>query len=118
VRDKALQQTLIELAQTPGGGGAGNALVAQVSWRPDGKQLAVYHVFNSTRITGYDRILTLYDCATGKSLGNFPPPNHTEPNQSDYTSSRLYWAPHGSRLLLMDAQTSTLRIWGAGLLPG
>ncbi|HEY7021954.1 MAG TPA: hypothetical protein VH349_12620 [Ktedonobacterales bacterium] len=117
VRDKALQQTLVELAQTPGGGGAGNALVAQVSWRPDGKQLAAYHVFNSTRITGYDRILTLYDCVTGKSLGDFPPPNHTEPNQSDYTSSRLYWSPDGSRLLLMDAQTSTLRIWGSGLLP-
>ena len=77
VRDKALQQTLIELAQTPGGGGAGNALVAQVSWRPDGKVLAAYHVFNSDRITGYDRILTLYDCVTGKSLGDFPPPNHT-----------------------------------------
>ena len=117
VRDKALQQTLIELAQTPGGGGAGNALVAQVSWRPDGKVLAAYHVFNSDRITGYDRILTLYDCVTGKSLGDFPPPNHTEPNQSDYTSSRFYWSPNGSRLLLMDAQTSTLRTWGAGLLP-
>jgi WD40 repeat protein len=117
VRDKALQQALIELAQTPGGGGAGNALVAQVSWRPDGKALAVYHVFNSDRITGYDRILTLYDCVTGKSLGDFPPPTHARPNQSDYVSSRLYWAPNGSRLLLMDAQTSTLRIWGADLLP-
>ena len=115
VRDQALQRALIQLAQTPGG--AGNALVAQVSWRPDGKQLAVYHVFNSTRVTGYDRILTLYDCVTGKSLGDFPPPNHTDPNQSDYTSSRLYWSPNGARLLLMDAQTSTLRIWGAGLLP-
>jgi hypothetical protein len=117
VRDKALQQALVELARATGGGGAGNALVAQVSWRPDGKVLAVYHVFNSTRITGYDRILTLYNCMTGKSLGDFPPPNHTEPNQGDYTSSRLYWAPNGSRLLLMDAQTSTLRIWGAGLPP-
>jgi hypothetical protein len=117
VRDKALQQTLIELAQTPGGGGAGNALVTQVSWRPDGKLLAAYHVFNSTRITGYDRILTLYDCVTGKALGDFPPPTHARPNQSDYVSSRLYWSPNGSRLLLMDAQTSTLRIWGSGLLP-
>ena len=117
VRDKALQQTLIELAQTPGGGGAGNALVAQVSWRPDGKVLAAYHVFNSTRITGYDRILTLYDCVTGKALGDFPPPTHARPNQSDYVSSRLYWSPNSSRLLLMDAQTNTLRIWGAGLLP-
>ncbi|HEY7021629.1 MAG TPA: hypothetical protein VH349_10975 [Ktedonobacterales bacterium] len=117
VRDKALQQTLIELAQTPGGGGAGNALVAQVSWRPDGKILATYHVFNSTRITGYDRMLTLYDCATGKALGDFPPPTHARPNQSDYVSSRLYWAPNGARLLLMDAQTSTLRIWGSDLLP-
>ncbi|HEY7093483.1 MAG TPA: hypothetical protein VH393_09905 [Ktedonobacterales bacterium] len=117
VRDKALQQTLIELAQTPGGGGAGNALVAQVSWRPDGKVLAAYHVFNSTRITGYDRILTLYDCGTGKALGDFPPPTHARPNQSDYVSSRLYWSPNGSRLLLMDAQTSALRIWGSDLLP-
>jgi hypothetical protein len=117
VRDKALQQALIEMAQTQGGGSVGTPLVAQVSWRPDGKQLAVYHVFNITRITGYDRILTLYDCATGKSLGDFPPPNHTGPNQSDYTSSRLYWSPNGSQLLLMDAQTSTLRIWGVGLLP-
>jgi len=117
VRDKALQQALSQLAQTPGGGGAGNALVAQVSWRPDGKHLAVYHVFNSTSVTGYDRILTLYDCVTGKSLGDFAPPTHTKPNQSDYTSSRLYWSPNGARLLLMDAQTSTLRIWGSGLLP-
>jgi hypothetical protein len=117
VRDKALQQALTQLAQTPGGGGAGNALVAQVSWRPDGKQLAVYHVFNSTNVTGYDRILTLYDCVTGKALDDFPPPTHTKPNQSDYTSSRLYWAPNGGRLLLMDAQTSVLRIWGSGLLP-
>ena len=117
VRDKALQVALTQLAQTPGGGGAGNPLVAQVSWRPDGKQLAVYHVFNVTRVTGYDRILTLYDCVTGKSLGDFPPPTHARANQSDYASSRLYWSPNGARLLLMDAQTSTLRIWGSGLLP-
>jgi hypothetical protein len=117
VRDKALQQALIQLAQTPRSGGFGDANVAEVSWRPDGKVLAVYHVFNSDRITGYDRILTLYDCVTGKSLGDFPPAAHTRPNQNDYPSSRLYWAPNGSRLLLMDAQTSTLRIWGSGLLP-
>jgi hypothetical protein len=45
------------------------------------------------------------------------PPTHTGPNQSDYRSSRLYWAPNGAHLLLMDAQTSALRIWGSGLLP-
>jgi hypothetical protein len=117
VRDKALQQALTQLAQNPRSGGPGDANVAQVSWRPDGKVLAAYHAFNSERITGYDRILTLYDCVTGKSLGDFPPPAHTGPNQNDYPSSRLYWSPNGSRLLLMDAQTSALRIWGEGALP-
>jgi hypothetical protein len=117
VRDKALQQALTQLAQHPRSGGAGDANVSEVSWRPDGKTLAVYHLYESTRITGYDRILTLYDCVTGKSLGDFPPPAHTRPNQSDYPSSRLYWSPNGARLLLMDAQTSALRIWSAGILP-
>jgi hypothetical protein len=119
VRDKALQQVLIQLAQKPSSGGAGEANVVRVSWRPDGKELAVYHSFTSTsaQSAGYDRILTLYDCATGKPLGDLTPPTHTGPNQSDYRSSRLYWAPNGARLLLMDAQTSALRIWGAGLLP-
>jgi hypothetical protein len=117
IRDKALQQTLIQLAQTPGGGGFGNTLLARVSWRPDGKILAAYHVYTGVQVTGYDRILTLYDCATGKSLGDLPPPKHTGQGQDDYESSRLYWAPNGTRLLLMDAQTTTLRIWGADLLP-
>jgi WD40 repeat protein len=117
VRDKALQQALTQLAQNPRSGGAGDANVAEVSWRPDGKTLAVYHQYVSTRITGYDRILTLYDCVTGKSLGDLPPPAHTRPNQNDYPSSRLYWMPKGTSLLLMDAQTNTLRIWDAGILP-
>jgi hypothetical protein len=117
MRDKGLQQTLIQLGQTSGGGGGGNAIITRVSWRPDGKVLAAYHAYTSARITGYDRVLTLYDCATGNSLGDLVPPTHTRPDQEDYQSSRLYWTRDGARLLLMDAQTSTLRIWGADLLP-
>jgi hypothetical protein len=117
VRDAALERALNNLGNTVGGSGSTDTTFAQVSWRPDGKALAVYHAFSSTDIAGYDRILTLYDCATGKPLGDLTPPNHTAANQNDYQSSRMYWTRDGARLLLMDAQTSTLRIWGAGLLP-
>jgi hypothetical protein len=116
-RDKALQQALIQLEQRPSSGGVGDANVAQVSWRPDGKTLAVYHAFTSAQVSGYDRILTLYDCVTGRSLGDLAPPNHTGPNQTNFPSSRLYWEPKGTRLLLMDAQVNALRIWGSDLLP-
>jgi hypothetical protein len=117
VRDKAFQQALIQLARTPSSGGTGDANVAQVSWRPDGKTLAVYHAFTGAQVSGYDRILTLYDCVTGKSLGDLTPPNHTGPDQTNFQSSRLYWEPKGTRLLLMDAQAGALRIWGSDLLP-
>jgi hypothetical protein len=117
IRDKALQQTLTNLTHTPNSGGFGDDNLSQVSWRPDGKALAVYHAYTGAQVVGYDRILTLYDCATGKALGDLPPPNHTQSDQGNYQSSRLYWAPNGAQLLLMDAQTSTLRIWGADLLP-
>jgi len=117
VRDAALERTLNNLGNAVGGVGSSDTSFAQVSWRPDGRVLAVYHAFTSTQLSGYDRILTLYECATGKPLGDLTPPNHTGASQDDYQSSRLYWTRDGARLLLMDAQTSTLRIWGAGLLP-
>jgi len=117
IRDAALAQVLSYLGGPASGLGSSGVAIARVAWRPDGKRLASYHAFVSTEVTGYDRILTLYDCATGKALGDLPPPKHTSPDQEDYESSRLYWAPDGSRLLLMDAQTSALRIWGADLLP-
>jgi hypothetical protein len=117
IRDAALERALSSLRNAVGGAGSSDTSFAQVSWRPDGKTLVVYHAYTSGQLTGYDRILTLYDCATGRPLGDLTPPKHTGPSQDDYPSSRLYWAPDGARLLLMDAQTSALRIWGASLLP-
>ena len=80
VRDKALQDAADS--------GAGRRAAVRRQRRRAGRAgppmaaCLAHHVFNSTRITGYDRILTLYDCVTGKALGDFPPPTHARPTRA------------------------------------
>ena len=93
VRDLALQRLLLALDAS-----TFNIVVA---WHPAGFFLAAYD---------YGMVdLDLYDCSTGANVALLELPDELRTDLSGTTVLR--WSPDGTRLLLFDAQLSTVTIW-------
>lgn len=115
LRDAALQHVVSMLGSDSNNA---NSNMARVAWRPDGQVLASYHKLISNTIISYDHVVTLYDCATGRELATLTPAQFNGQNEDQqFQNSRVYWSPTATHLLLLDAQTNALRIWGANFLP-
>lgn len=72
-----------------------------LAWSPDGRRLAVASV-NASLDEATGDLLTVYDCATGKTLARWSPAQFSEAVGSD-VGPLLYnplWSPDGRRLLL------------------
>jgi hypothetical protein len=93
-----------------------------VAWRPDGQVLAATPLVLQQNVVGailnvppQPRAVTLYDCASGRALATLPIPisnSITNP----YDPSLLRWSLDGTHLLLEQASSNTLVIWGPGQL--
>jgi WD40 repeat protein len=106
VHNKALVQvlhTLLSLSDTNGNSNAG--LSIKVSWRPDGRLLAM----------DYAGKVDIYDCATGRKLASLVPA--MPPDRLNGFQDVLRWSPDGTHLLLSSTDWGPMEFWGPGQLP-
>jgi hypothetical protein len=92
-----------------------------IAWRPDGKVLAATplvlqgDLFGGTpSVPPQPSVVTLYDCASGRALVTLPIPSSRITSPLD--PSLLRWSMDGTHLLLSQASSDTLVIWGPGQL--
>jgi hypothetical protein len=124
IRDTAQQQLYVLLTKIAAGG---NKLFGDIAWNPTGRILAAISDNGSSDATSGSASsppVTLYDSATGKSLGTLQPPavTHASANGSSSSSdinliSLLRWSADGSHLLVYSDQTGIITIWGPSMLP-
>jgi hypothetical protein len=88
------------LIGSPSGAGA------NVSWRPDGRVVAVDNAGT----------VTIYNCSTGRELATLVPQHLYPLNLDGGTGDVLRWSPDGTHLFLAST-TWGLSIWGPGQLP-
>lgn len=107
VHNKALVEvlhTLSSLPGTPGNSNGGPSL--NVSWRPDGRVLAMYNA---------DKV-DIYDCITGLKLASLAPLMQPD-SMNSYVDGLLRWSPDGTHLLLSSTIWGPMQLWGPGQLP-
>jgi hypothetical protein len=88
------------LIGSPSGSGA------NVSWRPDGRVVAVDNAGT----------VNIYNCSTGRELATLVPQHIYPLNLDGGTGDVLRWSPDGTHLFLAST-TWGLSIWGPGQLP-
>ncbi len=108
VHNKALVQVLHTLSSLPNingnpNGGGGPSI--NVSWRPDGRVLAMDNAGH----------VDIYDCATGRKLSSLAP--STPPDRLNGFQDVLRWSPDGTHLLLSSTDWGPMQLWGPGQLP-
>ncbi|MDE3230539.1 MAG: hypothetical protein KGO05_11720, partial [Chloroflexota bacterium] len=109
--DKALQA----LAQRLGQVAASDATTPLlVSWRPDGRLLAVVHETPATSAGALT--VSIYDTATGALVEQLTP-NFDGLTAGPVGAETLQWAPNGQQLLFSDGVYGSLTLWGPGQLP-
>ena len=60
--------------------------------------------------------MTLYDSASGRTVGTLQP--EAQPSSLFFNGpSLLRWSPDGSRLLIYDRDLGTITIWGRDAFP-
>ena len=90
VRDQGLEQVLVDMVQHQPGQGV--SLTGSLSWRSDGRVLAVF---------GIDGInIDFFDCATGRLLGILQNPGSTYAIDNGI----IGWSPDGNWLLLSSGE--------------
>jgi hypothetical protein len=90
VRDQGLDQVLLDMVQHQPGQGI--SLTASLSWRSDGRVLAVF---------GIDGInIDFFDCATGRLLGILQNPGSTYATDNGI----IGWSPDGNWLLMSSGE--------------
>lgn len=104
VRDPALQE-LLTLGSSASRFGASGWIVA---WRPDGRALAAYGIANAGDVA---KVVTLYDCVTGRILATLPPAPGGSAPLDGYNGGMLRWSPDGTRLLAYVQGSDVLSIW-------
>lgn len=112
MRDQGMEQAFESLPATVSGGAS-----LSLAWRPDGRVLAAQAQRQSNAQASGSAVV-LYDCRTGAKLGELTPIFDLQ--GSDLGTGQvnaLLWSPDGSHLLVLDAQSATITIWGAGKLP-
>jgi hypothetical protein len=92
-----------------------------LAWRPDGKVVAAtqlafpFEVIGATpSVSPQARVVTLYDCASGRALVTLPIPSSRITSPLD--PSLLRWSADGTHLLFSQASSDTLVIWGSDQL--
>lgn len=103
VRNTAFIQLLRSLSSSAGSSGG---VSANVSWRPDGREVAV----NSAGS------VTVFESSTGHKLATMLPQHLYPLNLNGGTGDILRWSPDGTHLLLAST-TWGISIWGPGQLP-
>lgn len=89
-----------------------------VAWSPDGRRLAVIQgpgLVPATPSAEPYRV-TIYDCATGRALGQVTPQLAATMTEGD-TGTLLRWSPDSARLLIFNGELGELTIAGPGQLP-
>jgi hypothetical protein len=102
----------------------GDMALDNIAWSPNGRMLAaIPDEIASIGTTGSTTSppVTLYDCASGKTLGTLQPAPIANAPASEgsvvLSSSLLRWSPTGSHVLLYSDQLDTITIWGPKTLP-
>ena len=91
---------------------ATSRLFDAVSWRPDGRALAVWD--GGVSVTGALPQLPIYDARTGRKLLLLPVPPAASSSLDiglNAPYDLLRWSPDGKRLALMSGELSSLIIW-------
>jgi hypothetical protein len=91
-----------------------------LAWRPDGRTLAATSLYRQlpspfAPTSAPPHVVTLYDCASGHMLASLPIPSYVITDPIDV--SALRWSIDGTHLLLYEASTTTIVLWGPGQLP-
>jgi hypothetical protein len=106
VHNKALVQVLHTLSSLPDTNGNSNGSPGiNVSWRPDGRVLAMYNAYK----------VDIYDCVTGRKLASLVPT--MPPASLSGGGDVLRWSPDGTHLLLSSTVWGPMQLWGPGQLP-
>ena len=124
IRDSALQRLFASLTASANTGGH---LLDDTAWSPNGRVLAAIPDDISNNLTGGgagSSTVTLYDCATGKTIGTLrpqlsshisAPAGFADPNL--VSISLLRWSANGSQVLVYSDQLGTITVSGPGMLP-
>jgi hypothetical protein len=124
IRDRAQQHLYVVLTASATNGGS---KLEDVAWSPSGRILAAIPdeaVSNEGSGGAGSPPVTLYDSATGKTVGTLQPPSMTHisangGSTSPYINSisLLRWSAAGSHLLVYSDQLDAITIWGPSMLP-
>ena len=107
VQNKALVQVLNTLSSFPDTNGNSNGGPSiNVSWRPDGRVLAMYNADH----------VDIYDCVTGHKLASLAPLMPPD-SLNSYINGLLRWSPDSTHLLLSSTIWGPMQLWGPGQLP-
>ncbi len=108
VRDSGLERILKEL-KTPTGSPFGSVEEA-VSWRPDGRIVAVNGDLGGS--------VYIFDCSSGRLLASLQPAiSPGTPQYVEGLMAILRWSPDGSHLFMLGAQWGIMTLWGPSQLP-
>lgn len=119
IRDPALQRLLTSLHASADPEDPSSFI--NVAWSPNGHVLAAIPNEQSSNGSAFSVPVTLYDCATGKTMGTLQPQSSSRSggfaNPNVGVAAWLRWSADGSQLLVYSEQLDTITVWGPGLLP-
>jgi hypothetical protein len=114
IRDPALQRLLTSLHASADPEDPSSQI--NVAWSPNGRVLAAIPDDESANGSALSAPVTLYDCATGKTMGTLLPHGDAA-NPNTGIAVLLRWSADGSQLLLYSEKLDTITVWGPSLLP-
>ena len=125
IRDRAMQRLLASLRPS---GSHGLQPLDHVAWSPNGRVLAAVSELPEGNLSslgnGASGTVTMYDSATGRTLGTLRTRLNARVISNDLSDDRylgstsvLLWSADGSHLLVYYDLSDTITIWGPGVLP-
>jgi hypothetical protein len=124
IRDPAEQHLYVLLTASAN---QGDMTLENIAWSPNGRILAaIPDEISSLGTSGSTNSppVTLYDCASGKTVGTLrpapvkqAPANEGSTNIDLSSSALLRWSANGSHVLLYSDHLDTITIWGPKMLP-